>query len=107
MPTKHVCVCVCVSEFIYRSHWPLHEVFVARPAQVTLQGRKIKTPPRGPSIRPPPRCSWNRLAPSGKQPQVRPVCPPHWWSRYPTVPSPYRRDLWQVRASELSTINSG
>ncbi|KAH3807561.1 hypothetical protein DPMN_135906 [Dreissena polymorpha] len=32
---------VCISEFIYRSYWPLHEVMVARPAPVTFQGRKI------------------------------------------------------------------
>ncbi|KAH3701303.1 hypothetical protein DPMN_076286 [Dreissena polymorpha] len=25
----------------------------------------------------------------------------------PLFPSPYRRDLWQVRVSELPTINSG
>ena len=37
---------VCISEFIYRSYWPLHEVIVARPAPVTFQGRKINLEPK-------------------------------------------------------------
>ncbi|KAH3816361.1 hypothetical protein DPMN_117876 [Dreissena polymorpha] len=27
-------------------------------------------------------------SPAKGKPQVRPVCPPHWWSRWPTVPVP-------------------
>ncbi|KAH3850693.1 hypothetical protein DPMN_093120 [Dreissena polymorpha] len=46
-------------------------------------------------------------SPEKKPVLVRPVFPPHWWSRCPTIPVPHRRYLWQVRVSELPTINSG
>ncbi|KAH3850645.1 hypothetical protein DPMN_093070 [Dreissena polymorpha] len=52
-----------------------------------------------------PRCSW--VSPRAKQTQVRPYVLNTGGLAVPPFPFLYRRDLWQVRASELSTINSG
>ncbi|KAH3890767.1 hypothetical protein DPMN_014855 [Dreissena polymorpha] len=54
-----------------------------------------------------PRCSWDMHLPAKSSPRSAPYVLHTCDLAVPLFPSLYRRDLWQDRISELSTINSG